>query len=792
MTQSISAPFVPAELRCEDRTDPFGVDVERPRLSWGFVSADAGQRGLRQSAYQILVSTSPAEINADRGDLWDSGWVETGQSVGATYAGRSVPSGATAHWKVRVRDSAQSVSAWSKPAAWTSGLRTVDEWRPAQWIGSTADTTPDTVKAGGVARGKPVPQPPSMLARREFDCPRAVSRAVVFVTGLGEYELSINGKKVGDALLSPGWTNYRKTILYDTFDVTAMLRQGGNALGIVLGNGVYHIEPTQGRYVKYTNSFGPQRAILKLQIEYADGATDTIVTDRQWQVAASPITYSNEFGGEDFDRRREPAGWDESGFRPDGAGSGVTWTPATETSGPGGMLRGLSAAAPPIKAIETRTPISMKELSASVSVYDLGQNTSFMPRVRVRGPAGSFVRVIPSELLGRDGFVDRSSCVQDKGGPAWWQYTLAGRGDEVHFPKFFYQGSRYFQVERFPASPGGELPAVLSIEGVVVHSSAEPIGSFECSNDLFNKIYALVRWAQRSNMMSFMTDCPQREKLGWLEELHLNGPSLRYNFALENLFAKQMNDMADSQLRNGFVPNIAPEYFLAHTARLDDAFRASPEWGSAFVIVPWQQYLLSGDTALLRRHYADMVRYVDYLSTTAKDGILTVGLGDWYDLGPKPPWGSQLTPPPFTATAIYYYDHIILADTADLLGKTEDAKRFRDRAAVIRTAFNAKFFDPAAGRYATGSQTTSAMPLALGLVDDAHRAAVLKTLIDDIRAKGTALTAGDVGYRFVLRALADAGRSDVVFEMNNQTERPGYGMQIKKGATALTEKWDAS
>jgi hypothetical protein len=415
-----------------------------------------------------------------------------------------------------------------------------------------------------------------------------------------------------------------------------------------------------------------------------------------------------------------------------------------------------------------------------------------MPRLTAHGPAGSYVRVIPSELLGTDGFVDRSSCVQDAGGPAWWQYSLAGTGEEHYLPKFFYQGCRYLQVERYAAAPRVELPIVDAVEGVVVHSSAEPIGEFECSNELFNKIYSLVRWAQRSNMMSLMTDCPHREKLGWLEELHLNGPALRYNFALENLYAKEMNDMADSQLDNGLVPNIAPEYFIASTPKISDSFRNSPEWGSSFVIAPWQQYLFTGDTVLLNRHYPDMVRYVEFLAGTAKDDIVTVGLGDWYDIGPKPPWGSQLTPRPFTATAIYYLDNCLLAKIAELLGKIDDAERFGRRADRIRAAFNRQFFDPTTGRYATGSQCTSAMPLVLGLVEPEHREVVLNALIDDIRGRGNALSAGDVGYRYVLRALAGAGRGDVVFEMNNQSERPGYGMQIKKGATSLTEKWDAT
>ena len=627
----------------------------------------------------------------------------------------------------------------------------------------------------------------STVLRREFAVRPRLRHAVMFVTGLGQYELSINGQKIGKQLLSPGWTDYRKTVLYDTFDVTGNLQTGDNAVGIILGNGMYSIQPTSGRYVKFTQSFGPPKAIARLVMEYDDGSIETLVSDRQWKAAPGPITYSNVYGGEDFDARMIIPNWDRPGTT-----DPQQWQDAKETQGPGGQLRGQSASAPAIEAIESHVPISMKELSPGVTICDLGQNASNMPELRVHGPPGSSVRIIPSELLGPHGDIDRASCVQDAGGPAWWQYTLAGTGDEHFFPKFFYQGCRYFRVEVRAPQGGGDLPVIDSVAGVVVHSSSEPISTFECSNDLFNRTYALVRWAQRSNMMSLMTDCPHREKLGWLEELHLNGPSLRYNFRMDNLYAKEMNDMADAQLSSGFVPNIAPEYFLAHTDRLDDPFRNSPEWGSAIVIVPWQQYLFTGDLDLLRDHYSQMARYVEFLAASAKSGILTVGLGDWYDIGPKPPWGSQLTPPPFTATAIYFYDTMILANTADLLGHPDQAKQFRQQAEVIRGAINKNFFDPKLARYATGSQCANAMALALGIAEPADRPAVLANLIADIRARGNALSAGDVGYRFVLRALADAGRSDVIFDMNNQSDRPGYGMQLKRGATSLTEKWDAS
>ena len=337
-----------------------------------------------------------------------------------------------------------------------------------------------------------------------------------------------------------------------------------------------------------------------------------------------------------------------------------------------------------------------------------------------------------------------------------------------------------------PATAGGELPVVESLEGEVVHSASTPVGEFACSNDLFNRIHTLIRWAQRANLVSVITDCPHRERLGWLEQYHLNGPSLRYEFDLAQLFAKGMNDMADSQLTNGLVPDIAPEYTV-----FSGGFRDSPEWGSACVLVPWQQYEFTGDLGLLRRHYDAMRRYVAYLGTRATGHIVSHGLGDWYDIGPKPPGQAQLTPPALTATAFYYQDAWILAQAAALLGRPADAKQFSALAAEIREAFNARFFNPASGSYATGSQCANAIPLVMNLVAPTNRAAVLAALVADVQSRSNSITAGDVGYRYLLRALAEGGRSDVVFAMNSQSERPGYGYQLKQGATSLTEAWDA-
>lgn len=754
--QPLVAAIATADLKCGWVSNPLGVDPAAQRLSWQLQATIPGERGLAQTAYQILVATSLSLLAADRGDLWDTRKVSSDSSLGIAYAGAALGSEQQVFWKVRVWDQHDQPSAWSSVATWTTGLLGANAWG-ARWLSApTRASLP--------------------IFRRDLVVKPGLQRALISICGLGQYELSLNGAKVGNDLLSPGWSKYDRTCLYDTYDVTSALVRGTNALGVMLGNGMYNVE-SDHRYAKFTGSFGPPKFIAKLHLFYQDGTSEVIPTDEQWRTTPGPITFSCVFGGEDYDARLEPAGWKLPGF------DAASWTTPTLTEGPGGSLKGLSCAAPPLHAFDVLKPIQTRTLQPNLTVYDLGQNASVMARIQVKGPRGSAVRIIPAELQGANGRVDRES---SGGGSAWWQYTLAGTGQETWFSKFYYHGCRYFQVE-CKSAPDGELPVVQNIAGVVVGSSSDPIGKFSCSNDLFNRTHTLVRWAQRANLLSIITDCPHRERLGWLEQCHLNGPSLRYEFDLCRLFTKEMNDMADSQQPDGLIPSIAPEYPV-----FSGGFRDSPEWGSAFVIVPWQQYQFTGDPSLLGRYYDGMKHYVAYLKTKSSNHLLDYGLADWYDLGPNDPGYSQLTPAGVTASAFYFYDTWILAQTAALLGRAEEATHFSEQAEAIRTAFNQRFFRAGSSRYATGSQCANALPLVMNICDPANRAAVLNSIVSDVRQHGNANTAGDVGYRYLLRALAEGGRSDVIFDMNNQSTKPGYGYQLRMGATSLTEAWNGN
>ena len=756
--QPLWAAVAVSNLLCDFTSNPLGVDEAAPCLSWQLRATTPGQRGQSQMAYQILVSASTNALAANHGDLWDSDRVSSNSSLNIPYSGAPLASQEQVFWKVRVWDQDGQLSDWSPVATWTMGLLTPTDWQ-GHWICA----------------------PPNNAAlpifRREFAVRPGLQRALICICGLGQYELSANGAKVGDALLAPGWSKYDKTCLYDTLDITPYLSVGANAIGVMLGNGMYNV-PVSERLAKFTGSFGAPKLIAHLRLFYADGTSTVIATDEQWRTARGPITFSSVYGGEDHDARLEPGGWNQPGF------SAAVWVPAMVTNGPGGVLRGVSCAAPAIKATETLSPIQTHVISLGKMVVDLGQNAALIPRLAVHGQSGAMVRIIPAELTNSDGTVNRESV---GGGLAYWQYTLAGTGTENWFPHFFYHGCRYLQVELFPAAGSSQLPFVDSLAGEVIQGSSPSVGDFACSDELFNRIHTLIRWAQRANIVSVLTDCPHRERLGWLEQYHLNGPSLRYEFDLSRLFNKGMNDMADSQLADGLVPDIAPEYPI-----FSGGFRDSPEWGSAFVIVPWQQYQFTGDRQLLRRYYNDMKRYVAFLGSKANHNIVTHGLGDWYDRGPNAPGYSQLTPIPLTATAFYFYDTWILAQTAALLGIPDEAKTFTTQAGEIRAAFNREFFNATNRSYATGSQCANAIPLVMNLCDPTNRAAVLDAIVADVRRHGNAITAGDVGYRYLLRALAEGGRSDKIFDMNNQSENPGYGYQLKMGATSLTEAWDAN
>ena len=763
-----------SRLRCENKNNPAGVDAPHPVFSWELLST---QKNLLQTARRILVADDSLLLRKNIGNIWDSKKINDASSIQVNYGGRPLQSAKKYFWKVMVWDNKGNSSQWSGIACWQMGLLTRNDWRNAAWIGYAG--LPDSNQIVPFAHGKGKKEWGSRkdilpMLRKYFTISKPVKSATVFISGLGHFDMSINGKKAGDHFLDPGWTQYSRHALYAVFDITNQLQQGENALGVMLGNGFYYI-PGE-RYRKLTGGYGYPKMICRLLIEYADGSTGNVVSDASWKTAPSPVVFSSIYSGEDYDAGLEQAGWNAPGF------NDSQWKPAIVTTGPP-LLDAQTAE--PLKVMQRFAFIKKTYLKPGVWVYDLGQNFSGIPAITVSGKKGDTVRIVPAELINEDGSANQKGT----GGPAYFNYILKGTGSEQWQPQFTYYGFRYLQVQG--AVPAGEpndaqLPVTAHIEGLHIRNAAAGTGSFVSSSQLFNQTFDLINWAIKSNTVSVFTDCPHREKLGWLEQTQLMGSSVQYNLDIASLNRKVIKDMIYAQTDEGLVPEIAPEY-----VHFDEPFRDSPEWGSAAIILPWYNYQWYADKKTLEAAYGMMQRYAAYLEKKSVNHLLKQGLGDWYDIGPNHPGVSQQTPIGVTGTATYYYDLTIMIQVAALLGKPADAVTYTKQALLVKNAFNQQFFNETTGQYASGSQAANAMALFMGLVEPRNRKLVTDNLVKDIRARNNALTAGDIGYRYVLRALEAAGRSDIIFDMNSRDDVPGYGFQLTHGATALTESWQA-
>ena len=764
-----------ANLQCEYKSDPMGVEAISPKLSWQLQSA---WRNTMQSAYHVLVSDNAESLDKNIGNIWDSKRINSTASIEVTYAGKSLISAKTYYWKVMVWNNHQRVSAWSETAKWQLGLLKPTDWVGAKWIAYAQ--MPDSMRivpfaAGKGHKGLPPANDVLPLLRKTFTVNKPVKKATMYICGLGHFDMSLNDNKVGDHFLDPGWTQYDKQALYVPFDLTDKLVQGTNALGVMLGNGFYYI-PRDRRYRKMTGAYGYPKMICRLVIEYKDGSVSNLISDESWKTAPGPIVFTSIYGGEDYNANLEQSGWNTVSF------DDTKWQNAVAVTGSPQLN---AQAADPLKVMQEFTPVSKKNIGNGTWVYDLGQNASGIPQITVQGKKGDTVRITPAELIHPDGSANQTG----SGKTHYYNYILKGGGPETWHPQFTYYGFRYLQVEG--AVPQGEAnpnqsPVLLAIKGLHTRNSAATVGSFSCSNALFNRTFKLIDWAMKSNMASLFTDCPHREKLGWLEEAHLVGSSLRYNYDIHRLALKCINDMKLAQTPEGLIPEIAPEF-----TRFDEPFRDSPEWGSNGIILPWYVYEWYGDKDVLANSYDMMKRYADYLGTKADHHILTEGLGDWYDQGPKAPGYSQQTPKGITATAFYYYDLDIIAKVAKLLGKTQDVAAYNALATQVKQAYNKAFFNTQTKEYGTGSQTANSISVYMGLVEPQDKAVVINNIVKELKDHGNSLTAGDIGFRYLLRALDDAGRSDVIFDMNSRSDVPGYGYQLAHGATALTESWGA-
>ncbi len=759
---SASVPLPPSHVRIIDFFEQLGIDTPSPRFGW-VGNAALGDRGERQTAYEIIVSAKEAEIRANRGTLWDSGKVASAQQYGISYGGPALTKTTKYWWKVRAWDNDSQPSPWSDEASFITGFFQLSDWNPSgQWIAAPESVT---TKAG-----------PRPMFRKTFQADKPVRNAYLYVTGLGQFVASLNGTKVGNHEIDPAWTDYDRTVDYVTFDVTSQVKTGGNALGVMLGSGWLGSHDSAG-----IRNFGPLRLRAQLHLEYSDGTSQEVVSDASWKVAQSPFTSTELHGAEDYDARMEQPGWNTDSF------DDSSWANASIANSPAGAL--IAQSSPPVIARQTFAPVKVTNPAPHVYIYDMGQNFDGQYEITVTGNAGSKIKILPGEFLNKDGTVN-------PGRSAGSNYILKGKATETWRLTFSTIGFRYIQlsdVSQDLIDP--DLPSVQKVTGYFTYTASEDVGSFACSDDRDNQIYDLALKTLQSNFTSLHTDGPNYEKLGWQEVAWLAPLSATYKYDLQTLLVKIARDIRDAQRTVGLCPNIAPNWFYNKDHPPGNVYDDSPAWGASMFMVPWQTYLAYGDLKVLQDNYESMKNYLAYLKGKESNGVLSYGLGDW-----MAPAGTNV---PNVEGAIYVLDTRVMRDAAQALGNNQDADLYGQEYARVRAAYNSAYFDEGSSSYKPMTQANQAMPLALGIVPDAEEQSAVKALVADIAtpaapqrrtkfgpAQANHITAGDVGTLFVWQALGDNGHSDLVQTMITQPDVPSYQNMINSGETTITENWD--
>jgi alpha-L-rhamnosidase len=766
-------------LKCEYRHNPLGIDTAEPRLSW---VVESGGRNERQTAFQILAAATPDQLARDHGDLWDSGKVASSDSIGVVYGGQALASMQRVWWKVRVWDAAGAVSPFSKPAWFETAFLSPAEWQ-ARWIQRRS--------AGPVPEAEAFADHPAPLLRKEFLLSKKIARARACVSGLGYYELRLNGQRVGDQVLDPGWTSYSKRVFYSIYDVTALVRKGRNAAGLMLGNGWFNPLPLAfWGHLKLGGALltGEPRAIVQLLIQFTDGTTQIVASDESWRAGDGPILRNSVYLGEVYDARREQPGWDTAGF------DDSHWEAAALAGAPElGPLRAQDA--PPIRVTRTLKAVKLTEPKPGVFIFDFGRNFAGWARLRVRGPAGARVRLRSGELLYADGSLNGMTAVagQIKGGGSQDrsegsgpprtafqldEYVLKGQGTEIFTPRFTFHGFRYLEVTGYPGRPDLE-----ALEGLALNADVPAAGSFECSDELFNRIQTMVRWTELANLFSVQSDCPHREKFGYGGDLVASSEMAMLNFDMDRFYAKVTQDFVDASRANGGFTETAPFVGISDESLGEGA--GPVDWGLAQPWLLWQLRQYYGDERPMRQQFHATQRWIRFLQSKAADNLLDNGISDHESLAPKPR--------ALTGTASYYCNVKLFAQMAQALGRQAEADAAARLASEIKAAFNRRFLQPGVGRYDTGTQACQAVALYMGLAPPGDEERALNLLVNDIMETHQGhLTTGIFGTKYMLNALTDLGRADVAWEMVHQRTFPGWGYMLENGATTLWEHWALS
>jgi alpha-L-rhamnosidase len=752
------------KLSVEYLSNPVGIDVVEPRFSW---IIESKEHNVYQTAYQILVASSPEKLNEKAADIWNSDKVQSANSVLIPYAGKALSSGQKCYWKVLVWDQKNRRAASTEIAFWEMGLLAKNDWK-GKWI--SAPKVYDwqkfvTQRKQLIKEGKEENPDPAPQFRNAFSVSKKVAKARLYISGVGYNVPYLNGQKVGDHVLDAAFTRYDKTVLYSTYDVTSNLQPGENVLGVVLGNGWYNMITKSVWGFDHASWRNAPALLAQLEIVFTDGSRQVISTDESWKVAPGPIVFNSIRQGEFYDATKETPGWNKAGF------NDKQWYQPLVVSGPAGKLK--AQMIQPIKITETIVPKKITEPKPGIYVLDLKKNIAGFAQIKIEAPAGTEITIKYGERLSNDGRVDQRDIAQHVAGGLVQtdKYICKGGGIEIWHPSFVYHGFQYIEVSGLPAKPGAE-----TITGKVIHSAFESAGTFECSNELFNKIQQNALVSYESNFMGYPTDCPQREKNGWTGDAHLAAEMGLYNFKAQNGYTKWLEDIADEQRPSGELSAIVPSsgwgYFWGN----------GPAWDNAMVLIPWYLYQYSGDQRILQQMYPHIKKYVDYLSTRAQDHIIKFGLGDWAPAKTK-------TPVEITSTAYYYIDAVLAAKMAAIFGYNEDQKKYAALATQIRDAFNKQFYR-GNGIYDEGSQAGLACALYQDMASDSDE--TINALVSAVRKNDDHLDCGILGTKYLLHALSDNGRSDVAYKIVNQRSFPSWGYWMDQGATTLWEQWDGS
>ena len=761
----------PDRLRCEYLVNPLAVGVSQPRLDWILVGPSATPRNMSQTAYQILVASTPDLLKHDQGDLWDTGKVMSRETTQIGYQGKALSSRESCYWKVRIWDSLGKVSAWSPAASWEMGLLSPADWT-AKWI----EATPP---AGFKGEYEPIP-----LLRTEFTLSaKPVTKARLYVTALGLYVMHLNGQRVGDHIFAPDWTDYSKRIRYQGYDVTAMVKAGRNALGGFLGDGWYSGHIGNGGF----QAWGKVPALLaQLEVTHADGSVERFVTDANWKTHASPVVSSDFMRGEDYDARLEIPNWDEPGLDTSG------WSAATERNEQDRPIEW--QVDQPVRALGELRPKSMTQPKPGQYTFDMGQNMVGFVRLRVSAPAGTKITLRHAEMLNTDGTIYTRNL---RGAISVDTYICKGGGGvETWQPRFTFHGFRYVELTGLPQAPAGE-----AVTGVVVGTAIPRTGEFSCSDPAINQLQSNIQWGMRGNYLSVPTDCPQRdERMGWMGDAEVFIPTAAYNGDVAAFFTKWLVDVDDAQHPDGAFTGVSPS-----PVGKGGGSPGVPAWGDAGVICPYTIYLMYGDTRILRQHLPAMKKWVDWCQVHSADLIRDkdngANYGDWLSQG-------ENTPKDLLGTAYFAHSTDLLARSYRAVGDMDSAAKYQQLFEQIKAAFNKRYVTadghiqtpaplrkgatPAPGgpRMQPGTQSSYCMALQFNLLPEALRSKAGQYLEENVIAHQNHLTTGFIGVGLLLPALCAEGKLKTAYNVFLQDTFPSWLFSVKHGATTIWERWD--